>query len=137
MANVANADSLRRAVESRAGIITRRLAIDVDEDLHRAAHPHTQTGQLEGAIRVTHARTSPTTWRVTADVPVIQAATLDSGARPHVIRPRRAKALRFVMDGRVVFARVVNHPGNPPFRWFSRVLNPGHVRSLLQRFVGR
>ncbi len=34
------------------------------------------------------------------------------GARPHIIRPRRAKALRFVIGGRVVFARKVNHPGS-------------------------
>lgn len=33
------------------------------------------------------------------------------GTAPHVIRPRRAKALRFTVDGRTVFARYVNHPG--------------------------
>lgn len=34
------------------------------------------------------------------------------GTRPHVIRPRRAKALRFTAGGRLVFAAKVNHPGN-------------------------
>lgn len=33
------------------------------------------------------------------------------GSRPHVIRPRRRKALRFLVDGRVVFRSKVNHPG--------------------------
>lgn len=33
------------------------------------------------------------------------------GTRPHTIRPRNAQVLRFVVDGRVVFARVVHHPG--------------------------
>ena len=34
-----------------------------------------------------------------------------NGTRPHLIRPRRARALRFVVDGQVVFAKVVRHPG--------------------------
>jgi hypothetical protein len=34
-----------------------------------------------------------------------------NGTRPHVIRPRRAKALKFTVDGRTVFATVVHHPG--------------------------
>lgn len=34
------------------------------------------------------------------------------GARPHVIRPRRAQFLRFKVGGKVVYARKVNHPGN-------------------------
>lgn len=34
------------------------------------------------------------------------------GARPHVIRPRRKKALKFQSGGKTVFAKKVNHPGN-------------------------
>lgn len=47
-----------------------------------------------------------------------------SGTRPHVIRPVRAKALRFFVGGRPVFARRVNHPGTKP--------NPYHVRAYEQ-----
>lgn len=36
------------------------------------------------------------------------------GTRPHQIRPVRAKALRFMVDGRVVYATLVNHPGTKP-----------------------
>jgi hypothetical protein len=32
--------------------------------------------------------------------------------KPHVIEPRNAKALRFIIGGRVVFARRVHHPGS-------------------------
>ena len=39
------------------------------------------------------------------------AAAVHEGTRPHVIRPRVARALRFEMDGRVVFAKSVQHPG--------------------------
>lgn len=34
--------------------------------------------------------------------------------RPHIIRPRRARMLRFEVGGRVVFARMVKHPGTKP-----------------------
>jgi len=39
------------------------------------------------------------------------AQFVSSGTRPHVILPKRGKALRFVIAGRTVFARRVNHPG--------------------------
>jgi hypothetical protein len=52
---------------------------------------------------------------------LIQAHTTESGARPHVIRARRAKALAFRPrgSGRVVIVKSVNHPGNPPRPWFA------------------
>lgn len=36
------------------------------------------------------------------------------GTKPHIIRPVRAKMLRFEVAGKVVFARLVNHPGYQP-----------------------
>lgn len=33
------------------------------------------------------------------------------GTRPHLIRPVRAQALRFTVGGRVVYAKLVRHPG--------------------------
>lgn len=46
------------------------------------------------------------------------AAAIDGGARPHVIRARRAKFLRFRgKDGALVFRRSVNHPGNKPYKF--------------------
>lgn len=33
------------------------------------------------------------------------------GTSPHIIRPRRRKALRFIHGGQLVFARSVRHPG--------------------------
>lgn len=46
------------------------------------------------------------------------AAAIDRGAKPHVIRPRKAGMLRFVAKGGgIVFARKVNHPGNRPYRF--------------------
>lgn len=39
------------------------------------------------------------------------------GTKPHLIRPRNKKVLRFVAGGRVVFAHQVRHPGSRPNRF--------------------
>lgn len=48
-----------------------------------------------------------------------------NGTRPHLIRPRRAKVLRFVVDGRVVFTQLVRHPGTKPNDFLGRALRLG------------
>jgi hypothetical protein len=45
------------------------------------------------------------------------------GTAPHIIRPRRRKALRFVSGGRVVFARQVRHPGTQGSEFLTRALD--------------
>ncbi|MDE2426910.1 MAG: hypothetical protein KGO96_13500 [Elusimicrobia bacterium] len=47
------------------------------------------------------------------------AKPLEDGAAPHVILPVRAKMLSFVVGGRRVFARQVNHPGNRAYRFLK------------------
>jgi len=47
------------------------------------------------------------------------ASYVDEGTPPHQIRPRNARVLRFRVGGKTVFARVVNHPGTKPTKWFS------------------
>jgi hypothetical protein len=44
---------------------------------------------------------------------------VEQGTRPHIIVPVRATALRFVVNGNVVFARKVNHPGNAPIAFMG------------------
>lgn len=48
------------------------------------------------------------------------------GSPPHVIRPRRRKALRFTQNGQVRFARRVNHPGNRGTHFLTRALDVLH-----------
>ena len=36
---------------------------------------------------------------------------LEEGSKPHVIRPKNKKALRFTIGNQVIFAKQVNHPG--------------------------
>lgn len=44
------------------------------------------------------------------------------GTPPHVIRARRAKTLRFVWRGQVVFRRQVRHPGTRGTKFLTRAL---------------
>jgi hypothetical protein len=44
------------------------------------------------------------------------------GTRPHIIRPKYARALRFVVAGVVVYAQRVQHPGTRPDPYLTRHL---------------
>lgn len=48
------------------------------------------------------------------------AGFIENGTRPHVIRPRSGRALRFPIGGGAGFgfARVINHPGSRPHPFF-------------------
>ena len=44
------------------------------------------------------------------------------GTKPHTIRPRRRRALRFVSGGHVVYATRVRHPGTRGTKFLTRAL---------------
>jgi hypothetical protein len=44
------------------------------------------------------------------------------GTRPHVIRPVRARSLRFTMGSQTVYAKVVMHPGTKPNNFLAEAL---------------
>lgn len=69
------------------------------------------TGRLRASIRGRANRTWTLRPQFTVSTDVEYAPYVHDGTRPHVIRPRSARVLRFVVDGRVVYARVVHHPG--------------------------
>ncbi len=48
------------------------------------------------------------------------AAVVHDGSGPYTIRPRKKKALRFVVGGRTVFAKSVQHPGTRGRPWLAR-----------------
>ena len=50
------------------------------------------------------------------------AAAVHNGAEPRVIVPRRRQALKFVVNGRTVFAKSVNWPGMRPQPWLAQAM---------------
>ena len=53
------------------------------------------------------------------------AEHVEYGTKPHIIRARRAKALRFVMHGKTHFRRWVRHPGTKGFRFLYNATTAG------------
>lgn len=72
------------------------------------------TGRLRASIRIESRRTLTLRSVYTIGSDVSYAPMVHDGTRPHTIRPKTAKALRFRIGGRVVYARVVHHPGTKP-----------------------
>ncbi len=69
------------------------------------------TGRLRASIRIESRRTLTLRSVYTIGSDVEYAQMVHDGTWPHVIRPRQAQALRFRIGGRIVYAKVVHHPG--------------------------
>jgi hypothetical protein len=119
----ADVSGLRAKALARYGRVAEESAQALQTNL-RIDAPH-KTYELRNSIEVKARRSGPTSWTIVAEAPVVQAATTNSGARPHIIRPRRAKMLSFYwpkVGARVAF-RFVNHPGNRGTHWWDKVLD--------------
>lgn len=81
-----------------------------------------RTGRLRSSIRAEPPRFFSLRGSVTVGSDLEYAAAVNDGTRPHVIRPRRAKVLRFSVGGQVVFARLVNHPGTKGTKFLDKAL---------------
>lgn len=80
------------------------------------------TGRLRASIRVERRSFLGfrNRWIIGSDVSY--APFVNDGTRPHIIRPKNAQALRFRVGGRVVFAKVVRHPGTRARPFLDRAL---------------
>lgn len=103
----AAAEVMARDLERNAPKDTRQLSRSIRTGPQREAR-----GVVSSVTRVNPNRSPSSPDNV--DV----AGFNEYGTRPHVIRPRRARVLRFPVGGRIVYARRVNHPGTPARPWF-------------------
>lgn len=134
---MASFDPIRRQLERQ---VRRTMETSRDEMVRAVedAAPRT-TGQLAESITATPIRSNPDRSSFTVETgDLIQAETTEKGARPHIILPRRARALAFTPRGssRVVVVKRVNHPGNPARPWFAPTVGKWGtlVRSVWNRF---
>ena len=99
-------ETARPIIRRRLASVTRRIANQARVDVP------VLTGNLGRSIREDEIKfTGPLVVEGGVTAHADYAAAVHEGSRPHIIRPRRAKALRFEVGGRTVFARMVRHPG--------------------------
>jgi hypothetical protein len=122
VSNVQGLDDLIRRLEAIGDPhpVLRAAQLKTVQEAQRLVHRRTgflQRNIKPGAISATSAK-------VVANTPY--AASLELGAKPHVIRPKRAKVLAWGGPRRLTgrlrsggkptnFARLVHHPGNKPY----------------------
>lgn len=90
-------------------------AVEGAEEARRVGQYQDRTGRLRSGI-VAHFLSSSgrsVTWEILSPAPYSQY--VEAGTRPHIIRARNARALRFQVGGRTVFAKQVSHPGTRPY----------------------
>lgn len=120
----------RRAVTAELNRLASRDVARVAREVEARAKQlaPVDTGRLRSSIsarpRVTFR--GPTV-RVAADVNY--ATFVENGTKPHVIRPRRAKVLKFKVGGRTVYARIVHHPGTKAQPFLSRAVREVGIRN--------
>lgn len=102
----------RKALRLRAPQVLNRAKILAPVD----------TGRLRSSGSVHYSSLFSFRPKATIVFSVDYARYVNDGTRPHVIRPKNAKVLRFVVGGQVVFARVVHHPGTRANPFLDRAL---------------
>lgn len=112
------------------GAITRfwlRLLADVDARAKRKLsndYLHVRTGNLRSSQQTPFITYDGDTIIGVAQNVATYAAALHNGSRPHEIRPRRVKMLRFPgRDGAPTFRSLVHHPGTKAKPWLRDALN--------------
>lgn len=122
-------DGMRRELTQQARITARRTAIEWESQVKRTEP--VATGQMRTKTAMNDRQTS-TGFQIVGEVDTDYAEYVSAGTRPHVIRPRNAKALRFKVGGKTVFATRVNHPGTQPNAFWTQPLSrlPDTIRRI-------
>ena len=77
-----------------------------------------RTGVLRSSIHMRHFR-DPRGQYIKIGSSLSYARAHHEGTAPHLIRPSRAKVLRFESRGQIVFTHMVRHPGTAPNRYLT------------------
>jgi hypothetical protein len=110
-----------------------RLAQAVFDDVQGGADAHTKTGALFQSVRI---KKSAVGYLIDHDERrAPYAEFVMRGAKPHAIRPKTKKALRWVGGNQFVFARFVRHPGyqGDPYMKRAAEAAPRHFERILRQ----
>lgn len=106
----------------------------------RAHHPHQRrTGLLtsRASLKWRPVRITPTSFFVDFMATAPYAPFVEFRTKPHIILPRNAKVLRFVVGGVTVYAKKVKHPGSKampfvePAPWIAGKAIVDHVGGVI------
>jgi hypothetical protein len=96
-----------------------QTVVQVEDYVRAEAGKHQKTGALNSSI-FKH-RNADGSWDVGHDLKrAPHALFVVWGTKPHLIRPKNKKMLRWASGGAFHFAKVVHHPGNKPDNWVAR-----------------
>lgn len=99
----------------------RDLAQYIFDRAEKGAGRHAKTGRLERSL---YNRKIPGGREVGHAAQVAPYARfVHWGTRPHVIKPKKRKALRWPVDGKFIFAMRVNHPGYKGDPWLLNAVD--------------
>ena len=116
-----------RAELSRASL---RNVSDVADQVEAQAKilAPVQTGHLRASIRkIPVFSIRGPAFRVEATASY--APFVENDTAPHIIRPRRAQVLRFRVGGRVVYAKIVHHPGTKGQHFLAKAVRQVAMRN--------
>ena len=82
-----------------------------------------RTGHLQQSIEADITRTDRGKAEIVASASY--APFVEFGTRPHLIKPKRRKSLRWATEEGYVFARIVHHPGSRPHPFFKKAVEEG------------
>jgi len=115
-----------------------RIAAEQAEDFaEAAAAKHNKTGKMVSAL---YKRALPDGWEVGHDTQVApHVLFVHWGTRPHVIKPKNKKRLRWAAGGKFAFASKVNHPGYKGDAWMTRAAAaaPADFNRALQSLMSK
>jgi hypothetical protein len=117
--------------------VVRQLATKVFIDVQEGADKHTKTGALFQSVRMQRIDSNEyIVFHALQRAPY--APFVHWGAKPHIIKPKKKRALRWAKGGRFFFAKVVHHPGYKGDPYMVRALDnaPNHFETIVQSMQG-
>lgn len=103
----AQSDAVKKLIRKQS---LAKLADDVFANAMARADEHTKSGVMRQAMYIR--KISDLHWQVGIDDALAPYGKwVHDGSRPHTIKPKNRKALRWVKGSNFVFAKKVNHPG--------------------------
>lgn len=121
-----------REFEHMVDLEAKESADHIENHVYQAPLFHPRTGNLQKSTNAKVVKFSGHR-RIVATNPAKYAASIDLGARPHVVTAKKARALRFASPkfwsiatrSPIWFLKSVHHPGNRPYKFLWRATYSG------------